>query len=289
MNPKLKHIGKWVAIVLVVIFALIGLLFSGVFVGMHFGIFDVRGSIADRNAFFGTSTSALASSTAPCVDITKTQCDWNQTPEWTVVDGGLLKDQNIIAQVSTQTGVSKRMIAAVVVPEQIRFLTSDRELFKSYFEPLKILGSMSMFSLGVSGIKEQTATQIENYANDPSSPFYPGPDVAPLLAYSASSTSHDAQLFNRLTDSKNHYYSYLYTAVYIKEVEAQWKAAGYDISQNPETVTTLFNIGFGDSHPNPTPMAGGAPITTGGVIYTYGALGAAFYHSNEEIAIFPKS
>ena len=289
MNPKLKHIGKWVAIVLVVIFALIGLLFSGVFVGMHFGIFDVRGSIADRNAFFGTSTSALASSTAPCVDITKTQCDWNQTPEWTVVDGGLLKDQNIIAQVSTQTGVSKRMIAAVVVPEQIRFLTSDRELFKSYFEPLKILGSMSMFSLGVSGIKEQTATQIENYANDPSSPFYPGPDVAPLLAYSASSTSHDAQLFNRLTDSMNHYYSYLYTAVYIKEVEAQWKAAGYDISQNPETVTTLFNIGFGDSHPNPTPMAGGAPITTGGVIYTYGALGAAFYHSNEEIAIFPKS
>ncbi len=54
------------------------------------------------------------------------------------------------------------MIASVVVPEQTRFFTSNREVFKRYFEPLKILGSLSQFSLGVSGIKEDTAIQIEN-------------------------------------------------------------------------------------------------------------------------------
>jgi len=287
MNPKLKSALKWIGIAAVAVFALIGLTFTAVFVGMHFGIFNVRGSIADRNAFF-TGTSTDASSSDPCIDASKSQCAWDQTPEWTVIDAGLLKDQSIIAQVSGETGVSERMIAAVVIPEQIRFFTSNREVFKSVFEPLKILGSLSQFSLGVSGIKQDTAVQIEDYANDPSSPFYPGPGIASTIAY-APGTVHDTELFNRLTDDKNHYYSYLYTAIYIKEIESQWKAAGYDVSQNPGAITTLFNIGFGGSHPNADPMAGGAPITTGGMTYSYGDLGTAFYDSTELADAFPKN
>ena len=289
MNSKLKGTLKWIGIAVVGIFALIGFTFSAVFVGMHFGAFNVRGSIADRNAFFtGTSSAALASSTDPCVDPTKTQCDWDQTPEWAVIDGGLLKDETVIARVSTETGVSERMIAAVVIPEQIRFFTSNREIFKSVFEPLKILGSLSQFSLGVSGIKQDTAAQIEAYASDTTSAFYPGPGLAEKIAY-APTDVHDTELFNRLTDDKNHYYSYLYTALYIKEIESQWKAAGYDVTQNPAVITTLFNIGFGGSHPNANPMAGGAPITTGGITYTYGALGTAFYNSTELTDAFPKN
>lgn len=273
--------------VLVVIFALIGVTFVAIYVAMQFGLLNVRGSIADRNSFFtGSATSTMP--TQPCTDTASHTCGWNQTPEWEVIKGGLIKDQAVIARVSAETGVSERMIAAVVVPEQTRFFTSNREVFKRYFEPLKILGAMSQFSLGVSGIKEETAMQIESQALDTNSAFYPGEGMAALFSYSATTTAHDSALYNRLSDSKNHYYSYLYTALYIKEVEAQWQKAGFDISQKPEAVVTLFNIGFQGSHPNANPKAAGAVITTGGAQYVYGQLGANFYYSNELADVFPK-
>jgi hypothetical protein len=263
-------------------FALVGMAFTIVFVGMHFGLFNVRGSIAERNSFFGVSLP----SSAPC-DGTTTACAWNTTPEWSTVAGGLTKDADVINRVSAETGVPARMIAAVVVPEQVRFFTSEREIFKSYFEPLKILGSLSQFSLGVSGIKEDTARAVENHASDATSPFYPGSDMAGLVAYAATGTP-DTELYNRLTDPKDHYYSYLYTALYIKEIGSQWSRAGYDVSRNAGVVTTLFNIGFGNSKPNGAPQVGGAPIEVGGRVYAFGELGADFYNSNELIALFPK-
>jgi hypothetical protein len=274
----MKTISKHIILVVVGLFACIGVLFTLVFIGMQFGIFDVRGSITDRNQFFGPPA---ATTTPPCIDETLTTCDWKQTPEWAVIKAGFAKDKSVIAQVSSETGVPERMIVAVVSPEQIRFFTSEREVFKRYFEPLKILGSMSKFSLGVSGIKQDTGGMIEEYASSSTSPFYPGGDMAARIAYTATTTDRNAELFNRLTDAKNHYYSYLYTALYIREVEAQWKNAGYDISNNPDAVVTLFNIGFQNSHPNAHPSSGGAGITTGGKTYTYGQLGSDVYNSTE--------
>ncbi|MEI7720071.1 MAG: hypothetical protein WCI89_02600 [bacterium] len=268
------------------IFALIGVLFTAVFFAMQFGLLNVRGSIASRNAFFGFPSAptggvlGVASSTPPCVDAAVAVCNWTQTPEWAVIQAGLLKDQSVVARVSAETGVPARMIVAAAVPEQIRFFTAEREVFKRYFEPLKILGSLSQFSLGVSGIKQDTANHIEQYVADASSPFYPGPNLLRFVAYT-SDANHDTQLYDRLTDPKDHYYSYLYTALYIKEIEAQWQRAGFDISQNPAAVVTLFNIGFKGSHPDPNPAAGGAAITTGGTTYVYGELGANFYNSTE--------
>lgn len=261
------------------IFAAIGVLFTGVFLAMQFDLLNVRGTIEDRNEFFGT----VPARTESCAGVT---CSWKETGEWEVVKGGLLKDRLVIERVSRETGVSPRMIAAVVVPEQIRFFTSNREIFKAYFEPLKILGSLSQFSLGVSGIKQETAELVERYANDPSSPFYPGEGMAELVSYPGSVVDRAGELYIRLTDEKNHYYSYLYTALYIKEIEAQWKRAGFDIKQNPEAVATLFNIGFGGSHPNPNPQAGGAPITIAGVRYSYGQLAGTFYFSEELDSVF---
>jgi hypothetical protein len=282
----MRHL-KLAGILVLIVFALIGALFTAVFVAMQFGLLNVPGSIASRNAFFtGSATSTIPAQ--PCDDITQNVCAWNQTPEWSVIAGGLTKDAPTIAKVSQQTGVSQRMIAAVVVPEQTRFFTSNREVFKRYFEPLKILGSLSQFSLGVSGVKEETAKQIETFAASTTSPFYPGHGYAALFSYSGTTTPHDTALFNRLSDAKDHYYSYLYTALYIKEVEAQWQRAGFDISQKPEAVVTLFNIGFQNSHPNNSPQAAGAVIETGGRQYAYGILGADFYYSNELTNIFPK-
>jgi hypothetical protein len=271
----------------VVIFALIGLAFTCVYVAMQYGLLDVRGSIADRNSFF-TGNASTTLPAQPCSESAFKSCNWNETPEWDVIKNGLTKDSQVIAQVSAQTGVSQRMIASVVVPEQTRFFTANREVFKRYFEPLKILGSLSQFSLGVSGIKEDTANQIERQALDPNSPFYPGPGYADLFKYEATTTSHDEVLYNRLSDPHNHYYSYLYTALFIKEIDAQWSKAGFDISQKPEAVVTLFNIGFQGSHPNANPKAAGAVIGTGGKQYVYGVLGSDFYYSDELIGFFPR-
>ncbi|HEV7449695.1 MAG TPA: hypothetical protein VGP13_04120 [Candidatus Paceibacterota bacterium] len=284
----MKSYLKWAAVAVVLLLALVGAAFVVVFVAMQFGLLNVRGSIADRNAFFtGSATTTIPAQ--PCTDDGVQVCAWDQTPEWSVVKGGLQKDASIIARVSQETGVSGRMIATVVVPEQTRFFTSNREVFKRYFEPLKILGSLSQFSLGVSGIKEETANNIEMYANDPASPFYPGPQIEKLLAYNATSTlDHNTALFNRLTDAKDHYYSLLYTAAYIKEIESQWSRAGFDISKSPEAIATLFNVGFAASNPNANPKSAGAPITTGGNTYVYGTLGALFYNSDELSDIFSK-
>lgn len=280
---------KVALLALLIVFAGIGLLFSGVFVAMQFGLLNVRGSIMERNSFF-TSTDTLQ--TAPiraqsCVDTQTSTCAWSETPEWLVVAGGLEKDAALIARVAGETGVDARLIAAVVIPEQIRFFTSEREVFKRYFEPLKILGSLSQFSLGVSGMKQETARKVEEYANDPTSPFYPGPDAAHLLAYS-DSINHDAELYNRLTNDKDHYYSYLYTALYLKEIMAQWRHAGFNIENNPEALVTLFNIGFENSNPNPAPQAGGATISVGGRSYAFGQLGGEFYRSEELTSSFPR-
>ena len=241
------------------IFALIGMVFTVVFIGMQFGLLNVRGSILERNSFFNQSTDTQTASvvasrpTQPCVAEGVTVCDWNETPEWLVVAGGLTKDTEILKRVSSETGVSARLIASVVVPEQVRFFTSEREVFKRYFEPLKILGSLSQFSLGVSGIKQDTALQIERHSNDKTSPLYPGEGYAQLLVYRPG-VDHDTELYKRLTDPNNHYYSYLYTALYIKEIQMQWARAGFPLDHKPEIVGTLFNIGFKGSSPKANPL-----------------------------------
>jgi len=279
-------------IVVVGLFALIGLAFTFIYIGMHFNLFNVRGANSERNAFF---LSAVDSSVAqkvversvPCDDESVAVCEWNQTPQWDVVKQGLQKDSAVIARVALETGVPARLIATVVIPEQIRFFTAEREVFKRYFEPLKILGSLSQFSLGVSGIKQETALQIEQYANDPSSAFYPGESIAPLLTYPEGSV-HDSALYERLTNEKDHYYSYLYTAIAIKETLSQWERASFPINTNAGAVATLFNIGFEKSFPHDAPITGGAPITVGGVTYSFGELGEKFYLSEELSDIFPR-
>jgi hypothetical protein len=294
---------KLTLIIIVIIFALIGAATVSVFVAMQYGMLNVRGSIVERNAFFGqipklAPNTVTTGTSTPAADNnngcrpplpTDTPCEWYNTVYWDVVKGGLEKDAAIINRVSRETGVPARMIAAAVIPEQTRFFTDNRDTFKRYFEPLKLLGTMTKFSLGVSGIKQDTAKQIELLANSSTSPYYPGDQFAPLLAYNASTTDTDGELYNRLTDSKNHYYSYLYTAAFLQEITAQWKAAGFDVSERPDVLVTLFNLGFGASQPKANPQVAGARITTGGQSYSFGYLGTLFYQSNELSTVFSSS
>jgi hypothetical protein len=282
---------KLVLIFGTVVFAGIGITVTIVFFGMQHGLLNVRGSIIERNASFGpvptvaTSTEEIGNGCLPEFSQTES-CEWYETEQWAVVRGGLIKDAAIINKVARETGVSPRMIAAAVVPEQTRFFSDNREVFKRYFEPLKLLVSLSKFSLGVSGIKQETAAQIEMYAISTSSEFYPGSEVAPLLVYSEDSTDNDHALFNRLTDEKDHYYSYLYTAIFLREITAQWERAGFDVSVRPDVLVTLFNLGFAASKPKANPQVAGATITVGGQNYSFGYLGTLFYQSKELQAEF---
>lgn len=243
---------------IILLFALIGLVFTAVFVAMRFDLLNVRGTIDERNDFFG---DVLGVDTC-AVEV----CAWQDTPEWATVREGLRKDADVLTRVSVETGVPARLIAAVVVPEQLRFFTSEREVYKQVFEPLKILGSLSQFSLGVSGIKQETATEINRRR---------GELVEPQV------------LYTQLTDPKDHYYSYLYTALFIKQIVGEWAAAGHPIDTEPAIIATLFNIGFENSHPNPTPQVGGAQIEVGGTVYTFGELAGSFYHSAELNDVLP--
>lgn len=280
-------------VLIVIIFAGIGAAFTAVFFGMQQGALNVRGSILERNASFGPVPTTTKTVSEPvsngCADNrSQTEpCMWNETVEWIVVRDALKKDAYTINHVSEITGVPSRMIVAAVIPEQTRFFTDNREVFKRYFEPLKLLVSLSKFSLGVSGIKQDTAVAIENHAQDTNSPFYPGPSFATLLLY-AKDEDHNQELFNRLTDEKNHYYSYLYTAVYLKEIQAQWERAGFEVSKRPDVLVTLFNLGFDASHPNPNPQVAGASIVLGGQSYSFGYLGTLFYQSDELMDTFPE-
>lgn len=285
--------------------ALVGSVFIIVYFGMQLGVFNVRGSITQRNQFYGSLSKntvkipapviytkpAVSSTTASASTINCAQsvhdCAWASSKQWVTVNDGLTKDASEIDQAANKTGVSARMIAAAIVPEQLRLFTSERETFERYFQPLKALGSMSEFSLGVAGIKQQTANLIEQYDDTPSSVFYPGASYSNLITY-PNSSSHSRTVFDRLTSS-DHYYSFLYVGLFIKEVEAQWQKSGYNISQRPDVITTLYNIGFSHSQPKSNPEMGGSDVSVGGQTYSFGELGTLFYNSNQLTNLFPVS
>jgi len=108
-----------------------------------------------------------------------------------------------------------------------------------------------------------------------------------LVVYPVGS-EQDKIRISRLTDAKDHYFSYLYTALFVKEVEDKWNKAGFDISRNADVVATIFNLGFNGSHPNSAPKVGGAVIQTGGKSYSFGELGGLFNGSDELKDLFPQ-
>lgn len=210
---------------------------------------------------------------------------WMNTEDWRTFKDAVVKDREVIARVSHETDVEPRLIVAQLVAEQLRLFNSDRAVYKRFFAPLKMLGSETKFSLGVTGVKEETAIKIENNLKDVGSPFYPGAGYEHLLDFKTNDVA--TERYDRITDEHDHYYAYLYTALYLKEIIQQWKNMGYDISHRPEILSTLFNIGFDRSRPNAEPKTGGAMIEINGTKYSFGSLGYEFYYSGELMDEFP--
>lgn len=211
--------------------------------------------------------------------------EWMNISEWTDFKFAVAKDKKLIDSVAKQTGVEPRLIVSVLVGEQIRLFNSNREAYKKWIGPLKILSVETKFSLGVTGIKDFTAKKIEAYIKDSTSKYYLGKKYEHLLDFSTDSV--DRERFLRLTSYKNHYYSYMYAALFIKQMKVQWEKAGFPIDERPEILATLFNVGYEQSVPKSNPRVGGSSIKIYDKIYSFGSIAYEFYYSGELFDLFP--
>lgn len=212
--------------------------------------------------------------------------NWADTDQWNLMKEVFIRDQDVIKKAAADAHISPRLVLAGVIGEQFRFFNSRREVFKSYFEPMKILASLSNTSYGIAGLKPKTVGQIEDNLTNTTSPFYLGPSMEHVADHDPL-VNIETDRMDRITDTKNPYYSYLYIGLFMKEIEAQWQKAGYDLSNRPDVLATLYNLGFYYSVPKANPEAGGAIINVNGVDYTFGDLGYEFYYSGELSDTFP--
>lgn len=210
---------------------------------------------------------------------------WMATPEWEALKEAITRDSALIRQAGRLTGVEPRLIVGCLIGEQIRLFNSKREMYKKYLGPVKVLSVQSQFSYGVNGIKDFTAEAVEEHLKDPSSEYYMGPAYEHLLDFETD--NHVEERYKRLVDYGNHLYSYIYTGCILHQTMLQWRRAGYDISDRPDLLFTLFNVGFSQSVPKPDPMPGGSHISVGDREYTFGAIGFDFYYSGELATVFP--
>ncbi|MBI1837331.1 MAG: hypothetical protein HYR91_08715 [Flavobacteriia bacterium] len=211
--------------------------------------------------------------------------DWMNINEWMVFKTAVAKDRKIIDSVSNLTGVESRLIVSCLVGEQIRLFNSSREAFKKWIGPLKILSVESQFSFGVTGIKELTAIQIEEHLKDSTSKYYLGKEYEHLLDFKTNNPT--SERINRLTDFKKHFYSYMYAAIFLKQMKVQWEKAGYPIEDRPEILATLFNVGYPQSIPKKNPQVGGSTIKIDEKPHSFGSIAYEFYYSGELFEIFP--
>ncbi|MDO5561294.1 MAG: hypothetical protein Q4G02_00780 [bacterium] len=210
---------------------------------------------------------------------------WQDQEQWPVLQEAIAKDAEKIQQAAAITGVDARLITSCLIGEQVRLFNSQRELFKQFFSPMKILANSNTISLGTMGIKPSTASEIEAHLKDKNSPYYLGEEYEHLLDFKTSDVGNER--YARLTDKNNQFYSYLYAGLYLKQFITQWRAAGFPIDDRPEILVTLYNVGFPQSEPNATPKVGGSKINLFNQTYSFGRLGYEFYYSGALTNLFP--
>lgn len=264
--------------IIILIFASIGFILCFGYLAVRFGFTKTKGTIDVQTRKFIEPELAKKEIYKPF--------PLAHTEEWIAFRQAVTKDKVMLEKISKETGVSERLLIAILVPEQMRLFYTERPIFKSFFEPLKVLGSQSQFSWGIFGIKDETARQIESHLVDKNSPFYLGPSFEKTLNFTTKDI--DEERFQRIIDEHNHFYSYLYTALYVLQIESQWKKAGFPITNRPELAATLWNVGFEKSKPKKDPSSGGSTLEINNTTYSFGELAKLFYESDEMIEIFPK-
>lgn len=220
---------------------------------------------------------------------------WSNYTVWKQFCNTIIKDKRAIDSVSRLTGVESRIIVMCVVGEQLRMFNSGREKFKQYVYPYSRLILPSNRGYGVSGILEHTALRIESTLFNEKDPFYPGDYFMQTInvrdsfpeVINDSISSHKHKTIQRLIKGGDHYYSYLYTAFLMRQFQAHWERNGFDLSNRPEILGTLFNLGYQKSKPKKNPEVGGSTFKIGEKDYTFGGLCFEFYYSGELQDAFP--
>jgi hypothetical protein len=213
---------------------------------------------------------------------------WLDPQYWTVAKEALEKDQIAIIRAAELAGVNPRLVVGSLMVEQLRLFFSQRELFKQFFQPLKIFANSTQISLGVMAIKPETAAIIERNLKDTNSLYYLGEERAGLLDYPAGVSIEDERVKRLSSEADNHFWSYLYGALYIKELMMGWERAGFSINERPEIIGTLYNVGFSQSKPKTDPKVGGSTVVVNGRDYSFGHLVSEFYFSGELMEIYPE-
>lgn len=263
---------------LVFIFAGIGLFLTAGYLAVRFGLTNEPGIIdTQRESFLGGAVYESVSVES-----------FEASEEWHVLEEALRKDVQALERASVDAGVPARLIVSNLVAEQLRLFFTEREAYKQFFYPLKILGPQTQFSWGVMGMKEDTALLVEAHLKDVSSPYYLGPSYEHLLDFASDTADIKTERFKRMTDQHDHYYSYLYAGLYLNQLMTQWRNAGFPIENRPDILGTLYNIGFTRSVPKPDPKVGGASIVIGTTSYSFGGLVGTFYRSSLLTDIFPR-
>jgi len=210
--------------------------------------------------------------------------EWQTAEPWQIIRQAVVKDKDVLNRVGAELDISPRLLLSVAIVEQLRLYYTQRELFERVFKPLKILASANKMAWGVMSIKEAAAILAEQNLKDKQSSFYLGEKYENILNFSTNDPVKER--YERLTNSKDHYYSYLYGGVIIKQMAVQWQKAGYDIANRPEIIATLFNIGLQHSEPKANPQVGGSKITIGSSDYVFGSLAYEFYYSGDLMTEF---
>lgn len=214
----------------------------------------IAGIFAVRHGFTNVSSTTIENNSPA----------WRDSEEWMVLKDILKNEAPDIIKAGSISSTSPRLIASLAVVEQLRVFNDNRELFKTIFAPTKKMAMQNQFSMGILGIKLKTALEIEK---------------------NEGITVSNQERLSRLTEGN--YYSYLYAGYFMKHIKNQWQKAGFDISQKPDILATLYNIGFEHSIPKADPQVGGAAIEINGQTYSFGGLAYQFFISDELKTEFP--
>lgn len=215
--------------------------------------------------------------------------------EWKDFSRFIKNDKKAIDSVAKITGVEARLIVMCLVGEQIRMFNSSRENFKNLTYKYNRIILPTNRGYGVTGILEHTALRIEKTLFDTKSPFFPGEYYQQCIDFNDSLSplmndtieAHKYPTIQRLIRGGDHFYSYLYTALFLRQLQSHWEKSGYSLAYRPEILGTLFNLGYQKSKPNPHPQVGGSSFTVGEKEYTFGGLCFDFYYSGELMDLFP--
>ena len=253
-------------------------------------MFDAAALLLKDNAEFTSQLEDLKA-----VKDRKSVFEFSNYEVWQTFCNAVRKDKKAIDSAARIAGVESRMIVMCLVGEQVRMFNASRERFKQYVYPFSSVILPRNRGYGVTSILEHTALRIEKQLLDKNSKFYPGDyfykclnttDAAPGLVVD-SIQAHQHKTIQRLIMGGDHFYSYLYTAFFIRQLQSHWQREGFDLSYRPEIVGTLFNLGFDKSKPKKNPEVGGSSFVVGDKTYTFGGLCYEFYYSGEMLKDFP--